>query len=138
MGLTNFSAEIQSLCFDFIQVMGNTVYLDQNPSSYMYGALQPFLKFILEMMLGQQVDSANAVECGKALFSLMCVYKEQYFQVAQCLIQMQKNPADGEKLQKLFAQLTENLELVNNRMTQFKFTDRFLKFSSNLGFLFII
>lgn len=138
IGLTNFSAEIQSLCLDFVQVMGNTVYLDQNPTSFMFGALQPFLKFILEMVLGQQVDSENNVECGKALFSLMCVYKEHYVQVVQSLIQLQKNPADAERLQKQFTDLTLNLELVNNRVTQFKFTERFYKFWANIGFLFMI
>lgn len=138
IGLTNFSAEIQSLCLDFVQVMANTVYLDQNPTSYMFGALAPFLKYIMEMVLGQQVGSENNVECGKALFSLMCVYKEQYVTVVQSLVQMQKSQENAERLQKEFSDLTHNIELINNRMTQFKFSEKFDKFLANIGFLFTI
>lgn len=138
IGLTNFSAEIQSLCLDFLQVMANTVYMDQNPTSYMYGALCPFLKYILEMVLGQQVGSENNVECGKALFSLMCVYKEQYLSAVQALVQTQKNQADADRLQKEFSDLTQQIELINNRMTQFKFSEKFDKFLANIGFLFTI
>lgn len=138
MGLTNFSGEIQSLCLDFLQVMANTVYLDQNPTSYMYSALCPFLKYIMEMILGQQVGSENNVECGKALFSLMCVYKEQYVSAVQSMIQMQKNQADADRLQKEFTDLTTHIELINNRMTQFRFSEKFDKFLANIGFLFTI
>lgn len=138
VGLTNFSAEIQSLCLDFLQVMAHTVYLDQNPTSYMYNALRPFLKYILEMILGQQVGSENNVECGKALFSLICVYKEDYITVVQSLIQMQKSQADAERLQKEFTDLTTQIELFNNRMMQFKFSEKFDKFLANIGFLFTI
>lgn len=137
IGLTNFSAEIQSLCLDFLQVMANTVYLDQNPNSYMYSALCPFLKHVLEMVLGQQVGSENNVECGKALFALMCVYKEQYVNAVQSLIQMQKSQSDADRLQKEFTDLTQ-IELINNRMTQFKFSEKFDRFLSNIGFLFTI
>lgn len=138
VGLTNFSGEVQSLCLDFLQVMANTVYMDQNPTSYMYSALCPFLKYILEMILGQQVGSENNVECGKALFSLMCVYKEQYMVAVQSLVQMQKNQADMERLQKEFSDLTAQIELINNRVTQFKFSEKFDKFLANIGFLFTI
>lgn len=118
--------------------MANTVYLDQNPTSYMFGALSPFLKYIIEMVLGQQVGSENNVECGKALFSLMCVYKEQYVTVVQSLIQSQKSQENAERLQKEFTDLTHNIELINNRMTQFKFSEKFDKFLANIGFLFTI
>lgn len=118
--------------------MANTVYMDQNPTSFMYGALCPFLKYILEMILSQQVGSENNVECGKALFSLMCVYKEPYVATVQSLIQMQKNQADAERLQKEFTDLTAQIELINNRITQFKFSEKFDKFLANIGFLFTI
>lgn len=118
--------------------MAHTVYIDQNPESFMYSALGPFLKMVLDMILGQQVGSENKMECSKALFALICTYKEQYVQIVQGIIQQQKNTEEAERLQKEFTELTNGIDLINNRAAQFKFTDRFDKFLVNISFLFTV
>lgn len=136
MGLTSFGSEVQSCCLDFLQIMGNTVYFDQNPESFMYSALMPFLKLLLDLILGQQVDSVNKTECSKALFSLICCYKEKFVELVGSILQAQTNPVHAEKLSTEFRELTNNVDLVNNRFSQFRFTERFDKFLVNIGFMY--
>lgn len=139
LGLTNFSPEVQSLCLDFLQIMANTVYTDQNPESFMYNALGPFLKVLLEIILGQQLVTENKVECSKALFGLICVYKEQYVPIMKEVISVQRRSStDIERLEKEFIDLTNNVNFTNQRAGQFKFIDKFEKFWVNIGFLFTI
>ncbi|GAB0097174.1 LOW QUALITY PROTEIN: exportin-4 [Sergentomyia squamirostris] len=136
MGLKSFGSEVQSCCLEFLQIMGNTVYFDQNPESLMYSTLAPFLKLLLDMILTQQIDSVNKTDCSKALFSLICCYKEQFVELVQTILQSQQNPAHADKLSAEFRELTNNVDLVNNRFSQFRFTERFDKFLANIGFMY--
>lgn len=136
IGLVSFGSDVQTLCLDFLQVMGDAVRNDQNPNSFMYSALVGFLKILLDLILTQQVTSENKVACGRALFSLMTVYKEQYIQIVQQILQTQtqSDPVIAERLTKEFTELTQNFSLINSRPNQMKFLDRFEKFSTNIGF----
>ncbi|XP_059607910.1 exportin-4-like [Phlebotomus argentipes] len=136
MGLTSFGSEVQSYCLDFLQILANTVYFDQNPESFMYTALMPFLKLLLDLILTQQVDSVNKTECSKALFSLICCYKEKFVELVSSILQSQTNPVHAGKLSAEFRELTNNVDLVNNRFSQFRFTERFDKFLVNIGFMY--
>lgn len=137
LGLTSFGGpDIESLCFDFLYVMGNAIHSDQNPDSFMYAATLPFLKILLDLILAHQLCSENKSSCGRALFSLMCVYREQYVQIVQTIIQSQKNQMDAERLSKEFTNLTHDINLINSRPIQIKFMNRFDKFLSNIGFVY--
>uniref|UniRef100_A0A7G3ART2 Exportin-4 n=1 Tax=Lutzomyia longipalpis TaxID=7200 RepID=A0A7G3ART2_LUTLO len=136
MGLTSFGSEVQSCCLELLQILGNTVYFDQNPESFMYTALMPFLKHLLDLILTQQIDSVNKTDCSKALFALICCYKEKFVELVQQILQSQTNPAYAEKLSTEFRELTNNVDLVNNRFSQFRFSERFDKFLVNIGFMY--
>lgn len=125
-GLRSFGTEVQSICLDFVQIMGKTVFFDQNPGSFMYSALLPFLKMLLEMILTHDIDADNKTEWSKALFSLICCYKTQYVQIVEQIIQA--NPANSESLSKAFSDLTNNMEITHSRVMQQAFIDKFDKF----------
>lgn len=136
LGLRSFGLEIQSTCFDFLQIMATTVYYDRNQTSYMYGVLMPFLRLILEMIITQEVGSDNKNECSSALFTLICCYKDQYVQIVQGILQTLPNADNAEKLSKEFETLTNNLDLVNNRIKQSQFLERYEKFIVNISFMY--
>lgn len=136
LGLRSFGLEIQSTCFDFLQIMATTVYYDRNQNSYMYNALMPFLRMVLEMIIMQEVGSDNKNECSTALFTLICCYKDQYVQIVQSILQALPNPENAEKLSKEFEALTNNLDLVNNRIKQSQFLERYEKFIVNISFMY--
>lgn len=136
LGLRSFGLEIQSTCFEFLQIMATTVHYDRNPQSYMYGALMPFLRMVLEMIIMQEVGSDNKNECSTALFTMICCYRDQYTQIVQSLLQSLPHPENAERLSKEFIALTVNMELINNRTTQNQFHERYEKFIVNISFMY--
>lgn len=136
LGLRSFGLEIQSICFEFLQIMATTVHFDRNPQSYMYGALMPFLQMVLEMIITQEVGADNKNECSTALFALICCYRDHYMQIVQNLLQSLPHPENAERLSKEFVALTQNLDLINNRVSQNQFHERYEKFIVNISFLY--
>lgn len=136
LGLRSFGLEIQSICFDFLQIMATTVYYDRNQNSFMFNALLPFVRQVLEMIIMQEVGADNKNECSTALFTLICCYKEHYVRVVEMILSSLPNDENTTKLSKEFVMLTHNLELVNNRIKQSQFHERFEKFIVNISFLF--
>lgn len=134
IGLVSFGSDVQTLCLDFLQVMGDTVRTDQNPTSFMYSALSGFVKIILDLILTQQVTAENKIACGRALFSLITVFKDEYVQIVQSILQSQSDPINAERLTKEFTEMTHDFNLINSRPNQMKFLDRFDKFLTNIGF----
>lgn len=136
LGLRSFGLEIQSICFDFLQIMATTVYYDRNPNSYMFSALLPFLRVILEMILTQEVGTDNKNECSTALFTLICCYKDHFLQIVQTILQSLPDSENIERLSTELLALTNNLELINNRLSQNQFHERFEKFIVNISFMY--
>lgn len=136
LGLNTFSTDVQSICFDFLQVLVNRAQLKESPEEYVYNAVMPFVKIILEMVLTQDVDSDNKAECAKALFALICCYKEYYCQCVQHILQTVTNVEHAERLRTEFTELTTNIDLVYNRMTQNLFVEKFERFLLNIAFAF--
>lgn len=136
LGLRSFGVETQSTCLDFIQTLASTIYFDRNRNSFMSNALLPFLKMILEMIIAHEVDSDNKNECSAALFNLLCCYKEHYVQIVQAILPTIPSRESAEKLSKEFEALTSNFDLVNNRIKQSQFLERFEKFVVNISFIY--
>lgn len=136
LGLRSFGLEVQSTCFEFLQIMATTVHFDRNPNSYMYSALMPFLRMTLEMIINQEVGTDNKSECSGALFTLICCYRDHYMAIVQNLLQALPNPENAERLSKEFIALTHNLDLINNRATQNQFLERYEKFIVNISFMY--
>lgn len=136
LGLRSFGLEIQSICFEFIQIMATTVHYDRNPQSYMYSALMPFLRMILEMIITQDVGSDNKNECSSALFTMICCYRNHYLQIVQTILQSLPSPDNAERLSKELIALTQNLDFVNNRVSQNQFHERYEKFIVNISFMY--
>lgn len=137
LGLHSFGIDVQATCFEFLQIMASIVYTNQNPDTYIYTALMPFLRIVIEMILTQKCCSDNKTDCSKALFALICCYKDYYGQIVQMILQQSQASAEHvERLSKEFTDLTANMDLRNNRIRQNLFFDRFDKFLTNIAFMF--
>lgn len=138
LGLRSFGLEVQSTCLEFLQILANTVRLDQNPHSFVYGALMPFLRMVLEMIVNQDIGSDNKNVCSSALFALIHCYREQYVTIVQSLLQSLASVEQAERLSKEFIALTNNLDLTGNvnRLVQNQFAERYEKFIANISFMF--
>lgn len=135
LGLRSFGVEVQSTCLEFIQTLASTIYFDRNRQSFMSNAMSPFFQLILEMLLRNEIDHDNRTECSSALFHLLCCYKEHYVQIVQAILSSIPSRENAEKLSKEFEALTNNFDLVNNRIKQSQFSERFEKFVVNISFM---
>lgn len=86
-------------------------------------------------ILNQDLSSDNKNECAKALFSLICTYKERYVQIFRQIIQSRTNSEHAERLSKEFEELTRDIALVVNRNNVNTFVERFEKFVVNISFI---
>lgn len=86
-------------------------------------------------ILNQDMCSDNKSECSKALFSLICTYKDRYGQIFRQIIQSRSNSDHGERLSKEFEELTRGIDLVMTRTNQNTFVERFEKFIVNISFV---
>lgn len=138
LGLRSFGLEIQSTCLEFLQILANTVRLDQNPNSFIYSALMPFLRMLLEMIINQDVGTDNKNVCSSALFALIHCYRDHYMAIVQSLLQSLPNAEHAERLSNEFIALTNNLDLSGNvnRLIQNQFSERYEKFMANISFMF--
>lgn len=136
LGLNTFSTDVQSICFDFLQILVTGAQIKDSPDEYVYNAVMPFVKIILEMVLTQKVDTDNKTECAKALFALICCYKEYYCQCVQLILQTVSNPDHAERLRTEFTDLTTNIDLQHNRILQNLFVEKFERFLTNIAFVF--
>lgn len=87
-------------------------------------------------ILNQDLCSDNKNECSKALFSLICTYKDRYVQIFGQIIQARSNSEHAERLSKEFEELTRNIVLVVNRNNVNTFIERFEKFVVNISFIY--
>lgn len=139
MGLRSFGLEVQSICFEFLHIIADTVRFDQNSQqSYLYNTLMPFLRMTLEMIINQEVGTDNKTECANALFALIFCYYDHYGAIVQNLLQSISNVGNAERLSKELATLTANWDLTRNidRIVQNQFADRYEKFIVNISFMY--
>lgn len=139
LGLRSFGLEVQSICFEFLHTIADTVRFDQNsPQSYLYNTLMPFLRMVLEMIINQEVGADNKTECAQALFALIFCYHDHYGAIVQNLLQSLPNMANAERLSKELTTLTANWDLTRNidRIMQGQFVDRYEKFIVNISFMY--
>lgn len=139
LGLRSFGLEVQSICFEFLHIIADTVRFDQStPQSYLYSSLMPFLRMILEMIINQEVGADNKTECANALFSLIFCYHDHYGAIVQNLLQSIPNVGNAERLSKELAALTANWDLTRSvdRIMQNQFADRYEKFIVNISFMY--
>lgn len=139
MGLRSFGLEVQSICFEFLHIIADTVRFEQNKSqSYLYNAVMPFLRMTLEMIINQEVGFDNKTDCANALFSLIFCYHTHYGEIVQNLLQSIPDVGNAERLSKELASLTVNWDLTRaiDRVVQLQFADRYEKFIVNISFMF--
>lgn len=139
LGLRSFGLEVQSICFEFLHIIADTVRFDQStPQSYLYSSLMPFLRMVLEMIINQEVGADNKTECANALFSLIFCYHDHYGSIVQNLLQSIPNVGNAERLSKELAALTANWDLTRSvdRIMQNQFADRYEKFIVNISFMY--
>lgn len=132
MGLQAFGAEIQSVCLELLYTVASNVYYDQNPESYMYGALRPTVQLLFGMILTHDIDTDNRTECCRALFTLLCVYRAQYDAVQEMVLQAYGDQSKVEQLRHELGELVDKEALYNNRGSHQQFGKRFEKFLANL------
>lgn len=132
MGLTTFGAEIQQVCLELLTTMASNTYFEHNPQTYLYGALRTCLQHLFRMILTHDIDSDNRAECGRAVFTLLCVYRAQYDQVQAMVLQEYADKAKVEQLRVELEQLVDREALYNNRGSHLQFAKRFEKFLANL------
>lgn len=135
LGLNTFTTEIQSFCFDFIVSVATVVYFDKDPSSVTYNLLLPFVEIIFNMIITRQIDQENKNESYSAIFVLACTFKEQFQYLMDKLVTSQTNQLVAERLQVEYNEFKTNLELVNNRQMKNRFSDKFDKFVTAIGFI---
>lgn len=137
LGLQSFGLEVQSHCFDFLQLAATTVRLNENDQVFLYGALMPFLRMVIEMVLNQEVSTDNRNECCNALFSLIYCYPDHYPAIVQSILQSLPTPEHVERLSTEFVALTDRLNLRGSldRSVQNQFLDRYEKFTVNISFM---
>ncbi|XP_031622473.1 exportin-4-like [Contarinia nasturtii] len=139
LGLRSFGLEVQSICFEFLHIIADTVRFDQNsPQSYLYNSLMPFMRMVLEMIINQEVGTDNKTECANALFALIFCYHTHYGAIVQNLLQSVQDVGNAERLSKELASLTANWDLTRSidRMVQNQFADRYEKFIVNISFMY--
>ncbi len=159
IGLYQYGAEVQQVCFEFLQAFGTFIHLEQNSTSFAYQSTMQFIGIICEMVcfsnlnariiwtvhhwtffrfqiLNQDLCSDNKNECSKALFSLMCTYKDRYGPIFRQIIQTRASSDHAERLSKEFEELTRAIDLVVNRTNQNMFVERFEKFIVNISFIY--
>lgn len=141
MGLQAFGAEIQAVCLELLHTVASNAYYDQNPESFMYGALRQCVQQLFGMILTHDIDTDNRTECCRALFTLLCVYRPQWEAVMEMVLQAYgASDASGGagaagKVAQLRAELVELVDteaLYNNRGSHLQFGKRFEKFLANL------
>ncbi|XP_014251089.1 exportin-4-like [Cimex lectularius] len=126
LGLQSLGREINALCCEFIVALGTCIFSEDLGGSCKL--LVPFIKILMDMILCQQVNSSNFQNIGKALFVLMCCYKEEYQRSVQWWVDSQTDPAVAQRLANCFTQLTENIPLSIQRRNMAQFKESFEKF----------
>lgn len=138
LGLTQFTAEVSSICLDFLSVLGTYVHKSQLFGSQAHCALEPFLKVVLEMVLLQPLDVELTQTAGNALFTLVCCFQEQFKELSRALVAGQADPATGERLARALRGLglDTGAPLVPDRINRMRFRDNFEEFVREVrGFL---
>lgn len=133
LGLNSFGIEIQAICLEIVNLMATTVYYDQNPESFLFSALMPFVRQIFDIILSHEIDSDNRTECCRAVFTLFCVYRSRFGEILDMLLEAQPTPQRREFLHKELSNMVRIEHLYNNRGSHLQFTSRFERFMANLS-----
>lgn len=133
LGLNSFGIEIQSLCLEIVNLMATNLYFEQNPESYLYSALMPFVRQIFDIILSHEIDSDNRTVCCRAVFTLFCVYRARFGDILEMLLDAQPTPQRREFLHKELSNMVRIENLYNNRGSHLQFTTRFERFMANLS-----
>ncbi|XP_063862647.1 exportin-4-like [Scylla paramamosain] len=138
LGLTSFGADVGTLSFDFLVVLGSYIHKNCGPELPVRQGLRPFLKLVLDLILSQQINSDLLQAASAALYTLICCFQAEYQELVQTLLHSQTDPTTGQRLAESFTQLTTNVELTADRINRIKFRDNFEKFIANVrGFLLV-
>lgn len=136
LGLKTFTQDIQSFCFEFIISLANAIYFEKDVNTPSYALLMPFHQTIFKMIFERYIDSENKIDCYNALFSLSCVYKDNFQNMMMALVASQQG-LQAQKLQQEYNNFFSSLDLSNNRTAKIKFTEKFDKFVTAVGFVAI-
>ncbi|EDS27103.1 exportin [Culex quinquefasciatus] len=131
LGLSSFTADIESKCLEFLEIYANGVYFHQDPSAPMAQLLRPFLKLMLDMIFGQKIDLNNTMDWYRTVFVVICCFPEHFKELLQHFLSEQFADAKqgaGKDVAASSVSLVNNMEFVNNRLVKSKFVDRFDKF----------
>ncbi|KAG7176057.1 Exportin-4-like [Homarus americanus] len=138
LGLTSFGADVGTLSFDFLVVLGSYIHKNCGPELPVRQGLRPFLKLVLDLILSQQINSDLLQAASAALYTLICCFQAEYQELVQSLLHSQTDQTTGQRLAESFTQLTTNVELTADRMNRVKFRDNFERFIANVrGFLLV-
>lgn len=64
IGLFQFGAEVQQVCFEFLQAFGTFIHLEQNNTSFAYQTTLQFIGIVVEMVC----PFASFSECTLLLY----------------------------------------------------------------------
>ncbi|KAL1394790.1 hypothetical protein pipiens_011705 [Culex pipiens pipiens] len=123
LGLSSFTADIESKCLEFLEIYANGVYFHQDPSAPMAQLLRPFLKLMLDMIFGQKIDLNNTMDWYRTVFVVICCFPEHFKELLQHFLSEQFADAEqgaGKDLAASSVSLVNNMEFVNNRLVKSK------------------
>lgn len=133
MALVAFGRDVQYVALEIINFLASRVYCEQDPDSYLYAALMPFVKRMFDMIAESEYDESNRTELGQATFMLLCVYRVRYDEIVEMLMQPFANDPERRKAMQLeFKTMAPQDMLHNNRVTQLQFSNRFDRFLANM------
>lgn len=135
LGLRSFTFEIQSICFDCIGCITSIMSLDRRPHPNVANGSLIIFRTIIEMIIAHEISSDNKKECSSALFRFICLYRDQYTQIVQGVLQTIPNEENQKRLNNEFANLTTNISAYNFRSLQ-NFQERYEKFIANISFIY--
>ncbi|XP_055531872.1 exportin-4-like [Wyeomyia smithii] len=138
LGLGSFTAEVESLCLEFLEIYASNVYFNQDKQAPMAVLLRPFLKLMLDMIFGQKIDLNNTMDWYRTVFVVICCFPEYFKELLNQFLseQFDSEQIMGEDLVRTSIALVNDIEFVNNRLTKSQFIERFDKFVTNFSTMY--
>lgn len=138
LGLGSFTAEVEALCLEFLEIYASNVYFNQDKQAPMALLLRPFLKLMLEMIFGQKIDINNIMDWYRTVFVVICCFPDHFKELLSQFLseQFDSEQVMGEDLVRTSVALVNDIEFVNNRLTKSKFIERFDKFATKFGTIY--
>ncbi|GIX93060.1 exportin-4 [Caerostris extrusa] len=135
-GLTSYTSDVSALCLDFLSILALHIHRNNLQATFIYTALEPFLKLVFDMLLHQPLDADLTQSASGTLYALVCCYQIKYKELVQELIDSQQDAVTAQRLLTSFNNLSANMTLSLDRHSRIKFREDFEKFITDVrGYL---